>query len=130
MIIYVDASAAAKLLTDEVEADALAAYLDAAVAGAGLPASCSLLETELRRLAQRTGIEQALVTEHLDRYAILEPDASLFRFAGLIGNSGLRSLDALHVAAAIRLDAGVMLSYDKRQLTAATQLGLRTVSPS
>ncbi|WP_142060425.1 PIN domain-containing protein [Pseudonocardia kunmingensis] len=51
-----------------------------------------------------------------------------YREAGLLPGRHLRSLDALHVAAALRRDADVMLSYDHRQLAAADAVGLRTLS--
>jgi hypothetical protein len=49
---YLDTSAAAKLLVEEDESDALVAYLDRTVDGQDLISS-ALLETELRRLAIR-----------------------------------------------------------------------------
>ncbi|MHA6628369.1 type II toxin-antitoxin system VapC family toxin [Pseudonocardia sichuanensis] len=125
MTTYVETSAAAKLLVEEEASARLAAHLD------GLdepPVSCLVLETELRRLAVRVDLPQSAVTAVLDRFDLLETDRSLYREAGLLPGRHLRSLDALHVAAALRWDADVMLSYDHRQLAAADAVGLRTLS--
>jgi uncharacterized protein len=123
VIVYVEASAAAKLLVEEEESTRLAAHLDAL---AEPPVSCLVLETELRRLAVRVCIPQPAVTAVLDRFDLLEVDRSLFREAGTLPGTALRSLDALHVAAALRWDADVMLSYDLRQIAAAETVGLPT----
>ncbi|MDT7658661.1 MAG: hypothetical protein QOF38_3376, partial [Pseudonocardiales bacterium] len=55
MILYVETSAAAKLIIEEPESSRLAAHLDRAVDQDDGLLSSMLLETELRRLAVRTG---------------------------------------------------------------------------
>jgi hypothetical protein len=78
LILYVETSAAAKLLVEEDGSQRLAEHLD------GLhepPVSCLILETELRRMAVRIGIPQTAVTDVLDRFDLLEPDRSLYREA-------------------------------------------------
>lgn len=65
----------------------------------------------------------------LARFDLLETDRSLYREAGLLPGRQLRSLDALHVAAALRVDADVMVSYDRRQVAAAESSGLRVLQP-
>jgi uncharacterized protein len=125
LIVYVETSAAAKLLVEEAASARLAEHLDALPEA---PVSCLVLETELRRLAVRVELPQAAVTSVLERFDLLETDRSLYREAGLLPGPHLRSLDALHVAAALRLDAGVMLSYDRRQIAAAEAVGLRTLA--
>jgi predicted nucleic acid-binding protein len=130
MSVYVETSAAAKLLVDEAESAALADYLDAQH-GAGLPlVSSMLLETELRRLATRVGIEQSRVTDVLDRFHLYEPDRATYVEAGLLPGVALRSLDVLHVAVAIRVEADELVAYDLRQAEAARSAGLRVVAPT
>jgi predicted nucleic acid-binding protein len=124
LTVYVETSAAAKLLVEEEASVRLAAHLDGQ---AEPPVSCLVLETELRRLAVRVDVAQARVTDLLARFDLLEPDRALYREAGLLAGRHLRSLDAVHVAAALRLDADVLLSYDRRQLDAAEAVGLRTL---
>ena len=125
MTVYVETSAAAKLLVEEEASARLAEHLDALHEA---PVSCLVLETELRRLAVRVSLPQTAVTSLLERFDLLETDRSLYREAGLLPSPHLRSLDALHVAAALRLDAEVMLSYDRRQIAAAEAVGLRTLA--
>jgi predicted nucleic acid-binding protein len=127
--VYLDTSAAAKLLVTENESDVLTAYL-ANQESADRPASSMLLETELRRFALRTGLAQSAVSDVLARIDLVEPDRSLFTEAGLIPGANLRSLDALHVATALRLDARVVVAYDDRLQQAARAVGLATAAPT
>ena len=128
MTLYLDTSAAAKLLVDEDESEALAAYLDGTVNGQELISS-ALLETELRRLAIRLELDQSMVTELLARVDLVDPPRSLFHEAGLLPGTHLRSLDALHLATALRVDSDTFLAYDARLLDAARSVGLQVHSP-
>lgn len=127
---YLDASAAAKLLVAEAESDALASFLDSAARDGDVNGSSLLLETELRRLSIRVGVPQVNVTHVLERLEMLVPDADVFRGAGLLPGADLRSLDALHVAAALRWRADAMVTYDERQALAARAVGLGVVAPA
>ena len=129
MILYVETSAAAKLIIDEPESSRLAAHLDLAVDQDDGLLSSMLLETELRRLAVRTGVGQTVVTRLLERFDLLEIDRSLYREAGLLPGPHLRSLDAIHVAAALRANADAMVTYDLRQADAADSVGLSVQTP-
>ncbi|HEY5847943.1 MAG TPA: type II toxin-antitoxin system VapC family toxin [Microlunatus sp.] len=128
MTIYLDTSAAAKLLVEEPESAGLAAFLDSLETEEHIMSS-SLLETELRRLGTRLVVPQSAVTDLLARIGLIEPDRSLFYEAGLLPGPHLRSLDALHLATAVRVDADAVVAYDRRLLEAARSLGLDTVSP-
>lgn len=130
MISYVDTSAAAKLLLREAESDALKARLDDLRDRGLLVMSSVLLETELRRTADRAGHSQSLVTEIFDRLEIAELDRAVFRSTGLFSGDRLRSFDALHIAAALRVGADVMVSYLQHQIEAAQGVGLHTLSPA
>ena len=127
MTVYLDTSAAAKLLIDEPESEALVHHLDSLDPGEVL-ASSALLETELRRVAVRQDLAQASVSDVLARVALVDPDRSLFHEAGVLPGATLRSLDALHLATAMRLGAAVV-AYDIRLIESATALGLDIVSP-
>src|SRR5690606_40056314 len=98
---YLDTSAAVKLIVEEAESDAMAAFMDRDNVSV---ASSLLLETELRRYASRHELDQNLVTDVLERVPLSEMPPSLYREAGLLPGSALRSLDALHLASALRLD--------------------------
>jgi predicted nucleic acid-binding protein len=129
VILYVETSAAAKLLVDEPASGRLAARLDDAVACDDAVLSSMLLETELRRLAVRVDLAQTAVTQLLERFDLVETDRSLYREAGLLPGRHLRSLDALHLAAALRVGADVMVTYDHRQADAADAAGLPVLAP-
>ena len=129
MTLYLDTSAAAKLLVEEDESDALVTYLDGTVDGQNLISS-ALLETELRRLAVRIELEQSIVTEVLARVDLVDPPRSLFHEAGLLPGTHLRSVDAIHLATALRVDSDTFLAYDRRILAAARSVGLSVHSPS
>lgn len=66
----------------------------------------------------------------LDALALLPLDRTILAAAGGLAEPALRTLDAIHVVAAVDvapLDAFV--TYDERQAAAARLAGLRTVRP-
>ena len=128
MTIYLETSAAVKRLVREAESEVLADYLDQ-LHPDERPTSSMLLETELRRFAMRTGVPQTAVSNMLDGVDLVEPDRLLFTEAGLLPRPVLRSLDALHVAPALRLDASTVVAYDHRLQEAARAVGLATIAP-
>jgi predicted nucleic acid-binding protein len=69
------------------------------------------------------------VTAILDGIDTFELSRSSFTSAGILPDEDLRSLDALHIVAALRINADVVVSYDQRQLDAAEAAGLRVHSP-
>lgn len=124
---YIDSSAAVKLLVDGQESEALVAEL---VSQGPDLVSCFLLETELRRVVHRRAeLDHSAVTAVLDRISLYEVPPSIFREASLLPGSSLRSLDAVHLAAAVRLGADVVLTYDDRMEDAAHELGLTVTAP-
>lgn len=129
MTVYLDTAAAAKLLVEEPESSAVAGWLDERIASGETIVSNLLLETELRRFAVREQLPQVTVTEVLDRVDLVEPDRALFHEAGILPDHTLRSLDALHLATVLRLDAASLLTYDLRLAEAAGALGVRVVAP-
>ena len=124
---YLDTSAAIKLLVDERESADLAEYVDAAQQEL---VSALLLETELRRAVCRHELlTQEAVSAFLATLTLYDMPPSLYMEAGLIGGPNLRSLDALHVCAALRCGASAILTYDKRMGQAAAAVGLPVISP-
>jgi len=120
VIVYLDASVAVSLIKDEPGSDAVRELLDGLIDDAHLVLSGRLLETEMRRTARRLGISMAAVDSTLDALAIVEHEKSDFRRAGTFDSGNLGSLDALHLATALRVQADVMLTRD-RSLTAACE---------
>ncbi len=124
----IDTSAALKLLIEEPESAALAHTLDAFD---GEVASSWLLETEMRRCVYRIdALDQAMVTRVLYGISMYEVQASVFREAGLLPGRNLRSLDATHLAVAVRLGADAVITYDQRMTEACEWLGLPILAPA
>lgn len=124
-VVYLDTSAAVKLISDEQETDGLRSYLD----GGRTVVSSDLLETELRRIGVRHGIDQVLITAVLDGVTMIPLTREQFREAGLFPQAGLRSLDALHLAGALGIEASAILTYDIRLGEAARAHGLAVIAP-
>lgn len=129
MRLYLDTSAAMKLLIDEAESEALAAQLDALDSADRLVSSW-LLHTELHcGVGRRPEILRAeAVSAVLDRVTLID----LLRVDLLDAPGcgvGLRSQDALHLAVALRAGAEAIVTYDDEQARAATSAGLRVVQP-
>ncbi|MFZ2242060.1 MAG: type II toxin-antitoxin system VapC family toxin [Gordonia amarae] len=126
LVIYVDTSALGALLIEQPESAALVEWLDQASA---VLVSSDLTETELRRIAVREGLEQADVTLVLDGVALAALDRAVYRSVGLLPMPFLRTLDAVHLESAVRLDAAAILTYDHRLGDAARSLGLDVIAP-
>lgn len=124
-VIYLDTSAAVKLISDEPESDALSAYLDEGPT----VVSSDLLETELRRIGVRYEIDQVLITAVLDGVTLTPLTRDQFREAGFYPQADLRSLDALHLAGALSVEASAMVTYDVRLAEAANAHGLQVIAP-
>jgi uncharacterized protein len=122
---YLDTSAAVKLLVEEPESVALAQYLDQPNVET---VACLLLETELRRFAVRHVIPQQDVSAILDTISLYDMPHSLYYEAGILPGRHIRSLDALHLVAAVRLETDVIVSYDNRLQEAAAELGLEILA--
>jgi len=134
-LFYTDASALVKLVRDEPESAALRAFL----ADADL-VSCEICLTEIPRAIRRAASEdpnlplQLLLQragELLDALGLLEVERELLLAAGALDEPALRSLDAIHIVAAIAVSpVDGFVSYDERQAAAARLAGLRTLAPA
>lgn len=124
---YLDTSAALKFFIDEPEADALE---HAILASSPELFSSLLLETELRRAAARkNAIPQSDISEFLESIELVALTQAAFRLAGQLPGETLRSLDALHLTAALLGGATSIVTYDRRLQEAATEAGLATLAP-
>lgn len=125
-MIYLDTSAAMKLIVEETESAALAERL----AGEQLVASW-LLHTELHWASRRhpKAVPVSSVTAVLESVDLVDlTRGDLLVAGGLAG--ALRSHDAIHLAAALRLEAGSMATYDEELASAAQGAGLALVQPA
>lgn len=124
---YMDTSAAVKLLVREDESPAL---IEAINTRAPLLCSSNLLITELSRAQQRTSsIRPAAVRNVLLRLQLIDVNRTVFEHSGLIPGANLRSLDAIHIAAALLGGCTSMVTYDHRMAEAAERSGLEIYSP-
>ena len=126
--VYLDTSAFMKLITPEVETAALQRYLGSR----SLRVSSALLRTEALRAAMRVSQEHVAKTRRqLRNIALIDIGRELLEQAGSLA-ADLRSLDAIHVAAALSLgdDLGEVVTYDGRMISAAAAHGLTVVHPS
>jgi predicted nucleic acid-binding protein len=130
MIVYVETSAAAKLLVAEPESIAVRDYLAALVEGGNLVFAGRILETELRRIVVRQGMSQQAATAVLDLIDVVEHSRNQFREAGMLPVAQLRSLDALHLATALDAQADAMITFDERLEEACAAVGLAVLSVS
>ena len=125
-LVYVDTSALGALLVAQDETQALVDWLDQEPVRL---VSSDLLETELRRMAVREGRDQSKVSAILDGVSLAALDRATYRSAGFLPMSYLRTLDALHLEAAMRLDVQAVLTYDQRLGEAARSAGLDVIAP-
>ena len=126
--VYLDASAAVKLVVAEPGSQPLAQYL----AAQGIRVSHRILEVELIRAVLRRSpdsLEQAMALLRVLEF--VELDAEIASLAGRLEPSSLRSLDAIHLASALALghELDTFVTYDARQADAATALGLNVEGP-
>ncbi|HWH30915.1 MAG TPA: type II toxin-antitoxin system VapC family toxin [Mycobacteriales bacterium] len=130
MTLYLDTSALAKLLVVEAETPALRAYLRGRRDSRRV--ACGLVRAELRRVAVRLPGDLLPAAERLLKGLVLVPvDDALLDTAGTLGPAVPRTLDAVHLAAALRVaPVDALVTYDDRMADAATGLGLQVVAPS
>ena len=124
-MIYLDTSAAAKLIFIEPESEAL----DRALQGQEL-CSNAILAVELYRAARRRSVPSDLVNEVLNYITTVEVTASQLRVAGSFETQHLGALDAIHLATALLFDVEAMVTYDKQLAEAARSLGINVVAPA
>ncbi|MGO4236512.1 type II toxin-antitoxin system VapC family toxin [Pseudarthrobacter sp. YAF2] len=128
MIVYVDTSAALKLVVEEPESGLTAEFLSTAAQQGDRLVASMLLHTELHCAANRRDLPPDLVNAVLDAVNLVDlTRADLLYAAALPGK--LRSADAIHLAAAIRLETDLLVAFDKEIQRAATQAGLHTMAP-
>ena len=120
-MIYLDTSAAAKALIEE---EGSAAVVRAFANGSEFVSS-RLLAVELHAIADRRSLDREAVVDLLDRVALVSLDDETLT-AAMRAHSGLRTLDALHLAAALELGDVItsFLAFDNELADAARAQGL------
>lgn len=131
MIVYLDTSAALKLVVEEAESAALAAHLEEVLAEGDRLVASLLLHTELHCAANRRPeqLGHGAVAEVLSAIALVDLERSDLTTAPSLAGR-LRSADALHLATALRVSADVLVAYDGELCAAATAAGIEVRSPA
>jgi hypothetical protein len=127
--VYLDASAAVKLVVSEPESASVRRF----VAGQVTRVSSRVLAVELMRAVARASpdsLDQA--RSLLEVMEFVELDVEIAERAARLAPVGLRSLDAIHLASALVLgdELDAFITYDARQANAARALGLAVSAPA
>ncbi len=124
---FLDSSAIVKLAVDEQESESLKQYL----AGTTF-ASSALARTEVIRAVHRRAPNRvAIAADIIAQAQLVAVTTSDLEVAARLEPASLRSLDAIQVAAALRLgnELEAFVAYDERLLAAAAALGMPVASP-
>ena len=127
-MVYLDSSALVKLVVAERESAALRRYLRSTPQRA----SCALARVEvLRAVRPHGGAAMKRARGLLRRLDLVQLDDDLLDAAAGLDAGVLRSLDAIHLAAAQVLGdvLTAVVTYDDRMTAAAARLGLPVAAP-
>jgi predicted nucleic acid-binding protein len=127
--VYLDSSAIVKLVIAEAESAALGEHLSRATA----LVSCTLARVEVVRAVAAHGSSAVRRARSvLGSVALIQLDEALLDEAAELGKSRLRSLDAIHLAAAaaLRADLAEVITYDPRMADAARALHFTVAAPA
>lgn len=131
-LVYVDSSTLLKRVIQEPGATVTRARL-AELAATDHLVSSSLAWVEVSRALHRAAAAATVSGEALD-VALSGVDerpitSDVVALAKRIGPDSLRSLDAIHLATAVLLDADVLITHDDRLADAARHASLHVESP-
>jgi predicted nucleic acid-binding protein len=128
-VVYADASALVKLLTDEAETAALEQHL---LSSRPALISSAVIRVEIVRAARLAGVgsdAEAMTQQLLGEIQVLAVSDAVLSRAMTVGRPLLRTLDAIHLASALEVGASEILVYDSRLASAAREHGLVVTSP-
>lgn len=128
-MVYLDSSALVKLVVREPESRALRAYLRREPERL----SCGLARTEVLRALRPLGPAAVEMARRLLRTIdLVRLDDTLLDAAGMLEPLTLRSLDAIHLAAAQLVAPALraVVTYDRRMADAAAALGFAVAAPA
>lgn len=133
MSVYVDTSALLKLYVDEPDSDACQAFLGGNDDWVTARHTYVEAHRNLARLLSEDAQLEARDELEADwgRMRIVELTSVVCEEAATMARrTGARSLDALHLAAAIHAGPFPVVTYDRRQAEAARFVGLEVIEPS
>jgi predicted nucleic acid-binding protein len=131
VMIYLDSAAVVKLVHAEQESDALRDWLTER-ADTGWVSSVLLEVESFRALARHSPGAIARLHSVLDLVELVELDSGIRILAQTIAPATVRSLDAIHLATALRIRGQLtsFVTYDKRLADAAAAAGLTVDAPA
>jgi len=127
---YLDSSAIVKFAVAERESAAIDAWRRE-LGTDDVVMTCELAVAEVLRAVRRVGGDVDVALAHLDALEQLMMDRDLMLAAGQIESAGMRTLDAIHLTAALAAGDELrgVVTYDDRMAEAARGLGLETLAP-
>ncbi|MGH3273234.1 MAG: type II toxin-antitoxin system VapC family toxin [Streptosporangiaceae bacterium] len=130
-MIYLDSAAIVKLAHAEGKSQALRDWLDERAESGWVSSALAEVES-FRALARNAPAAIARLAAVLDLIDLVEIDAQVRTAAQAVQPAVVRSLDAIHLATALRLghQLGSFVTYDKRLASAAAAAGLPVAIPS
>lgn len=126
---YLDTSALVKLVVNEAESGALQEWLHTQESPS---VTCDLSRTELMRAVRRVAPDLAVRARRvLDALTLTKVTTAIFEAAGRVDPPEIRSLDALHLSAALDLGDELegFVTYDERLASAAERNGIPVLAP-
>lgn len=129
-LLYLDSSALVKLILPEAESEALLKSLSTWP----VRVTSEIARVEVMRAARRATTHPSTeqrVEEVMAGLYLLKIDSDILSGAARLEPRTLRSLDAIHLASALSLEAdlGAIAVYDSNLATAAADCGLRVLAP-
>lgn len=126
-MLYLDSSAIVKLVAREAGTPELVQTVRADPE----VVSSALAWTEVVRAVRRSGGRPARAEAVLERIALVPIDDGIIRSASRLLPTALRTLDAIHLATALSLEADLaaLVTYDERLAGAARGAGLEVRAP-
>ncbi len=127
-LLYIDSSALVKLVIEEPESNELESHVadDVALATSRI----ALVEVpRATRLANPAEEVQEETRRLLGSCLLVATGDRVLRSAAELTSREVRTLDAIHLATALYIDADELVAYDRRLLAAAATHRLRVASP-
>lgn len=127
-LVYVDASALAKLILDEPGSDAMRRWY----VESERVVTSRVGVVEMHRAAARRPHDPAHLDVILRSIEILEFDAAIAKSAASVGPAMLKTLDAIHLSSALAIlsELGAFVTYDDRLAEAGRAIGLPVIAPA
>jgi predicted nucleic acid-binding protein len=129
-VYYLDTSAAIKLLFNEPESQAMRRWVRETE---GKVVSSDLLQAELMRATARIDVDKLEDAQAIIRYLfMMRLSTGVYHRAGTLAPTEMRTLDTLHLAAAMELgdDLEGIVTYDVRMARGVESLGIEVIGPT